>query len=290
MTSWSVSSTRPMLDASGTRCARALGGVCADVASGQDPPDGVRPPGSGEPSAARAWQAGDLRVPGLYLHLWQDASRSLPDLSEDPPGPHAGEAPGDQGGAATADAPAHSPAGAMAEAGRHRLRRLPCCADQQSCLSGVPLSHCRPLATHASATQPEGWFDVGENSVHRQRLAPEATHPSPLAAAAFCRQTPKVGAECPNGARSDLCGGRSVMGVPTAIQLFIRWAHLGVWERLLLLAQERGGQRGMTFLDGTSIRAHHKAAGAEKRGPPARRAMSVRRWAARVAGMGPRRA
>ena len=33
-----------------------------------------------------------------------------------------------------------------------------------------------------------------------------------------CRQTPKVGAECPNWARSDLCGGRSVMGVPTAIE------------------------------------------------------------------------
>jgi hypothetical protein len=46
--------------------------------------------------------------------------------------------------------------------------------------------------------------------------------------------------------------------------MFIRWAHLGVWERLLLLAQERGVQLGMTFLDGTSIRAHHKAAGAEK--------------------------
>ena len=46
-----------------------------------------------------------------------------------------------------------------------------------------------------------------------------------------------------------------------AAQTFIRWAHLGVWERLLLLAQERGVQRGMTFLDGTSIRAHHKAAG-----------------------------
>src|SRR5829696_5186171 len=73
-----------------------------------------------------------------------------------------------------------------------------------------------------------------------------------------------------------------------AAQMFIRWAHLGVWERLLLLAQERGVQRGMTFLDGTSIRAHHKAAGAEKRGPTAKSAMSVRRWAARVAGMGPR--
>ncbi len=79
-----------------------------------------------------------------------------------------------------------------------------------------------------------------------------------------------------------------------AAQMFIRWAHLGVWERLLLLAQERvlaqerGVQLGMTFLDGTSIRAHHKAAGAEKRGPTARREMSVRRWAARVAATAPR--
>ena len=39
-----------------------------------------------------------------------------------------------------------------------------------------------------------------------------------------------------------------------------------MWERLLLLAQERGVQLGMTFLDGTSIRAHHKAAGAEIKG------------------------
>src|SRR4051812_40070742 len=31
------------------------------------------------------------------------------------------------------------------------------------------------------------------------------------------RQTPKVGAECPNWARSDLCGGRSVMSVPTSV-------------------------------------------------------------------------
>ena len=36
-------------------------------------------------------------------------------------------------------------------------------------------------------------------------------------AASLRRQTPEVGAECPNRARSDLCGGRSVMGVPTAI-------------------------------------------------------------------------
>src|SRR3954465_12208070 len=75
-----------------------------------------------------------------------------------------------------------------------------------------------------------------------------------------------------------------------AAQTFIRWAHLGVWERLLLLAQERGVHLGMTFLDGASIRAHQKAAGAEKRGPTARRAVSGGRGAARGGAAGPRRA
>jgi hypothetical protein len=42
-------------------------------------------------------------------------------------------------------------------------------------------------------------------------------------------------------------------------QTFIRWTRLGVWERLLHLAQERGVQLGMTFLGATSIRAHYLA-------------------------------
>jgi transposase len=51
-----------------------------------------------------------------------------------------------------------------------------------------------------------------------------------------------------------------------AAQTFIRWARLGVWERLLSLVQERGVQLGMTFLDGTNVRAHQKAAGAARKG------------------------
>ncbi len=52
-----------------------------------------------------------------------------------------------------------------------------------------------------------------------------------------------------------------------AAQAFNRWSHHGVWERLLELAQARGGvQLGMAFLDGSTIRAHHKAAGAVKHG------------------------
>ena len=73
-----------------------------------------------------------------------------------------------------------------------------------------------------------------------------------------------------------------------AAQTFLRWARLGVWEKLLLLAQARGVQRGMTFLDGTSIRAHQKAAGAARKGDPKRSGTRVRRWAARVGAMGPK--
>ena len=73
-----------------------------------------------------------------------------------------------------------------------------------------------------------------------------------------------------------------------AAQTFIRWARLGVWERLLLLAQARGVQLGMTFLDGTSIRAHQKAAGAARKGALQRSGTAVKRWAARAGAMEPR--
>src|SRR5215211_6715338 len=66
-------------------------------------------------------------------------------------------------------------------------------------------------------------------------------------------------------------------------------AGLGAWERLLELAQQRGGvEAGMAFLDGTSIRAHHKAAGAAKRGDPQQSATNARRSAGRAAATGPR--
>ena len=73
-----------------------------------------------------------------------------------------------------------------------------------------------------------------------------------------------------------------------AAQIFIRWSKLGVWERLLALVQERGIRLGLTFLDGTSIRAHQKAAGASRKGELQKNEMLVRRLAALVAAMAPR--
>ncbi len=75
-----------------------------------------------------------------------------------------------------------------------------------------------------------------------------------------------------------------------AAQLFIRWAKQGVWERLLELVQQRDLALGMSFLDGTTIRAHHKAAGAQKRGQTARSEMCAKRLAALAAAGAPRRA
>jgi transposase len=73
-----------------------------------------------------------------------------------------------------------------------------------------------------------------------------------------------------------------------AAQVFIRWARLGVWERLLSLVQEHGVQLGMVFLDGTSVRAHQKAAGAARRGALKLSETVVKRLADLVAGMAPR--
>ncbi len=70
-----------------------------------------------------------------------------------------------------------------------------------------------------------------------------------------------------------------------AAQTFMRWAKHGVWERLLQRVQERGIELGMTFLDGTNIRAHAKAAGAAKKGAAARSAIAVKRLAGLAVGL-----
>lgn len=51
-----------------------------------------------------------------------------------------------------------------------------------------------------------------------------------------------------------------------AAQTFIRWARLGVWERLLALLQERGVALGIAFVDGTSVRARWKVGGTARKG------------------------
>ncbi len=71
-----------------------------------------------------------------------------------------------------------------------------------------------------------------------------------------------------------------------AAQTFIRWSRLGVWEKLLAMVQDRRLKLGMTFLDGTNIRAHQKAAGARLKGGLRKSEMIVKRLAGRAAVLG----
>src|SRR6266851_4669956 len=95
-------------------------------------------------------------------------------------------------------------------------------ADKLPGTCGLPAPCCPPLAAHASAAQPEGWLHLETDREAGRRLPPETPHPSPLAERALRRQTPEVGAVCGKSARTDLCGGRPVMDVPTAFQTTYR--------------------------------------------------------------------
>ena len=107
--------------------------------------------------------------------------------------------------------------------------------------------------------------------------------PRPLKRNKALNRTPlhagRIAALRPLGAKSD-----------RTAQTFNRWGHLGVWERLLEVAQERGVALGMAFLDGTTIRAHQKAAGAARKGGRGQSGMGARRSAARAAASARRRA
>src|SRR3954447_8104696 len=105
----------------------------------------------------------------------------------------------------------------MAEAGRHRLLRLPRGADQHRGTQSLPVPRRQPMGACAPAPQSKGRNDVEPDPENSRRVSPQAQDPSSLAKPALRRQTPEVGAECPNGARSDLCGGMPAMAFPTAM-------------------------------------------------------------------------
>src|SRR5271154_3277723 len=106
----------------------------------------------------------------------------------------------------------------MAQAGCQWLLPIPRGADKWSGPRGIPIPCHRSLAADAPAARRETSNDVAEDRKAGRRLAPQTEYPSSLAKSALRRQTPKVGAVCGKAARTVLCGGRSVMSVPTAIQ------------------------------------------------------------------------
>ena len=81
----------------------------------------VWPLRSGPARSTRPWQTGNLQIPGIHVHLRTITPRALRVEAQIPRRPHASEAQGNQGGNATAQAPACSRTGKMAAASRVRL-------------------------------------------------------------------------------------------------------------------------------------------------------------------------
>src|SRR5262249_34807751 len=184
--------------------------VCAVTSSREDPAHRVGTLCGGTPQAARAWQAGDLQLPGLHLHLRQDSSGQIPDQKEDPAGPHAGEAQDDQRGDVATHASADPRAREVAGTGRQRLLRLPCGADQRPRTGGVRGPRHRPFAAYADAAEAKRTGTGGNEGAAGEQPASETDHPPSLAERSLCRHTPEVGAVCGKAARTVLCGGRAM--------------------------------------------------------------------------------
>lgn len=75
-----------------------------------------------------------------------------------------------------------------------------------------------------------------------------------------------------------------------AAQLFIRWSKLGVWQYLFDKVKDGDLTLGMVFLAGTTVRAHHKAAGAAKKEGTESADRIVRLLATHVEDLAPRSA
>jgi hypothetical protein len=96
------------------------------------------------------------------------------------------------------------------------------------------------VAAIPAQTQPKRPNHMGEiREVGRTLAAPGAHHPS-MAKHTLLRQTPEAGVRCVSSARRDLCGGRGVTRVPTAIEFpraIVRYGWPGGgagWRRLTL--------------------------------------------------------
>jgi RNA-directed DNA polymerase len=133
-----------------------------------------------ERRAQRGRQAGDLQLPRLYLHLRTQQPWAVPREEDHTARSHAGQAQGDQGGTATANALPNPRARGLDQAGGQRLLRLPCSANQRRCTDGILLSCETHLAAHAASAQPEGPFLVAADGQSRRRLASSTANPSSL--------------------------------------------------------------------------------------------------------------
>ena len=100
-----------------------------------------------------------------------------------------------------------------------RLVSVLCCPRQFRTPAAIPQCDPSHVAAQPSATQPtRPPLDLGKVLPALQTLATDTEDPPPLSQREVCMSTSTVRTVCGSSARTDLCGGRSAMTVPTAIE------------------------------------------------------------------------
>src|SRR6516165_12198259 len=84
-------------------------------------------------------------------------------------------------------------------------------------VAGKPTNKAGQPAAEPVEPRAEAKGNASQQSTRRTQSRVSVSHALERIRQTLCRHTPEVGAVCPNWARTDLCGGRSVMSVPTAI-------------------------------------------------------------------------
>ena len=222
--------------ASWMRCCGAVGEVCADAPSGQDPPDRVRPLCS-EPAALSAG--------------WKKLVFSFLGFTFICAAPPAG-ASSSLNGRPDAIACGRSCRAIKQEMRRRMHQPIPVQGKWlPQVVSGYFNYHAVPTNSRALHAFRHFIAELWQRSLRRRspkhsmswerftQLAndwlPKPRIFTPGRKGPVRRQTPKVGAVCLNWARTALCGGRSVMSVPTAI-----WARQFTRPPVLIARHSHG--------------------------------------------------
>ena len=220
-----ASSTKPTRGASGTRCERGSSNLDSNSTGktrllefGRYAAERRRRRGLGKPETFTflgfIFICGRSRRGAFLLHRKTRGDRMRAKLREIKASCASACMPRSlpRGGGSRRWSPATSPTTQCPRTSGHSGR-----SDTTSCISGSARFGAEVRRRH----------DVGAH----ERIADDWL-PTPASfthgRAALCRQTPKVGAGCLNCARPDLCGGRPVTGISTAINTIpVRWRHEG---------------------------------------------------------------
>jgi hypothetical protein len=174
----------------------------------------VTRPASSTSSCAWAFElaghalAAGCALPGVRLaHLRDLQEGAVLDPAENRLETGTGQAGRGESRDQAAPVPAHPRPGTMAGRRGTRAPGLLRRARQQRCGERLPHPGDTALAHGAAAPQPANPDQLGQDEPHRDPVDTPDPHRAPIPASALRRHAPKVGAQCGNSARWDLCGG-----------------------------------------------------------------------------------